>query len=381
MASTIVAGNITNGGTAISSDSTGILDIKTGTGSGTTALTIDASQNVTAANNLNASSFTSASTFGYKNKIINGGMVIDQRNAGASGTALTYTVDRFGYTASQASKATWQQKNGIDSTASNYEAGSSPTGFSNSLKLTSSSAYSVISSDFFGVLQSIEGYNIADLNWGATAAAAGFTASSVTLSFWVKSSLTGTFSGVLRNYDSTRSYPYTYTISAANTWEKKSITIPGETTGTWLTNTGAGINLFFNLGTGTTYSGPANAWATANYTAATGTVSLVGTSGATWYITGVQLEKGSTATSFDYRDYGRELIMCQRYFQTYSNNVFSLPAAYGGFYFAVVMRIAPTSTFVQTAGTAVTLTAVSTSNGFVTGSATTSYNFTVSAEF
>jgi hypothetical protein len=236
----------------------------------------------------------------WRNRIINGAMVIDQRNAGASVTpangAFTYVVDRWNYYVSQASKLTSQQS----STA--------PTGFINSLLTTSSSAYSVLSTDAFVLIQFIEGLNVADLGWGTA------SAQTVTLSFQVRSSLTGTFGGSVTNSAQNRSYPFTYTISAANTWEQKTVTIAGDTTGTWLTTNGKGLALWFGLGVGSNSSGTAGAWAGANYLSATGATSVVGTNGATFYITGVQLERGTSATPFEYRDYGRELIMCQRYY-------------------------------------------------------------------
>jgi hypothetical protein len=237
---------------------------------------------------------------GFRNRIINGAMVIDQRNAGASGTGNSnYTVDRWQYYGSQASKVTWQQNAGSVTP---------PAGFTNYLGVTSSSAYSILTGDYFGIQQGIEGYNVADLNWGTA------NAKTITLSFWVRSSLTGTFGGALNNSGSSRSYPFTYTISAANTWEQKSVTIAGDTSGTWLTTNGAGLTVNFGLGMGTTFSGTAGVWASANYVSATGATSVVGTNGATFYITGVQLEVGSTATSFDYRPYTTELQLCQRYY-------------------------------------------------------------------
>jgi hypothetical protein len=208
-----------------------------------------------------------ASPYVLKNRIINGAMVIDQRNAGASGTAINvYTVDRFSYNAAQASKGTWQQNAG---------AVTPPTGFSNYLGFTSSSSYSVLAADYFTFAQPIEGYNIADLAWGTA------NAKTVTLSFWVRSSLTGTFGGSLQNNSASRSYPFTYTISAANTWEQKTITIAGDTTGTWLTTNGVGIGLVFGLGVGSTYSGTAGSWSANGYTSATGGTSVVGTNAAT----------------------------------------------------------------------------------------------------
>lgn len=247
---------------------------------------------------------TYAQYTGFKNRLINGAMVIDQRNAGASITAnnSAFGVDRFKTITSQSSKLTVQQNAGSITP---------PAGFTNYLGYTSSSAYSVSSDDYFFIAHYIEGFNSADLSFGTA------SASAVTLSFWVRSSLTGAFGGSLRNSANSRSYPFSYTISSANTWEQKSITVAGETSGTWIGATnGIGLQVAFSLGMGSTYSGTAGAWASTNYASSTGATSVVGTNGATFYITGVQLEKGSTATSFDYRPYSAELAMCQRYFQT-----------------------------------------------------------------
>jgi hypothetical protein len=240
-----------------------------------------------------------------RNRIINGAMVIDQRNAGASVTpasgTYTYTIDRFRGYATAASKYTVQQNAG---------AVTPPVGFTNYLGATSSSAYSVTSSDTFFLSQVIEGFNIADLGWGTA------NAQTVTLSFLVRSSLTGTFGGSLRNVDTpNRSYPFNYTISSANTWTTISVTIAGDTTGTWNTTNGQGIQVQWNLGSGSTFSGTAGSWQAGNLIAPTGATSVVGTNGATFYITGVQLEKGTQATGFEYRQYGQELALCQRYFR------------------------------------------------------------------
>jgi hypothetical protein len=238
-----------------------------------------------------------------RNRIINGAMVIDQRNAGASVTASgSFPVDRFQLGLTQSSKLTAQQNAGSVTP---------PAGFTNYLGITSSSAYSVLTGDTFLIDQRIEGFNVADLGWGTANAA------TVTLSFWTRSSLTGTFGGCLSNSAVNRSYPFSYTISAANTWEYKTITIAGDTTGTWLTNNGIGIILRFGLGSGATFSGTAGAWGAGNLVQPTGTVSVVGTNGATFYITGVQLERGTQATSFEYRQYGTELLLCQRYYQKF----------------------------------------------------------------
>jgi len=240
-----------------------------------------------------------ASPYVLKNRIINGDMRIDQRNAGASGTANAYTVDRWNYTGTQASKGTWQQNAGSVTP---------PAGYTNYLGFTSSSSYSVLTGDTFLFNQAIEGYNIADLDWGTA------NAKTVTLSFWVRSSLTGTFGGALSN-DPARSYAFSYTISAANTWEQKSITIVGDQSGTWNKTNSLGVVVRFGLGSGATYSGTAGAWTAGNLVQPTGTVSVVGTNGATFYITGVQLEQNTSATPFERRMYGTELALCQRYYQ------------------------------------------------------------------
>lgn len=292
-------------------------------------------------NGANGSGYT-----GYKNRIINGGMVIDQRNAGASVTPVNvgYSLDRWNWSLSQASKVTTQQNSGSVTP---------PAGFSNYLGVVSSSAYSVLSSDYFSVGQAIEAFNTNDLGWGAAGAA------TVTLSFWVRSSLTGTFGGSIRTYNGyNTSYPFTYTISAANTWEQKSVTIPGPTTGTWNSTGNSGsIYVAFALGAGSSFSGTAGAWTAGNIVSATGATSVVGTNGATFYVTGVQLERGSNATSFEFRDYGRELQMCQRYYQRVSGtgNVYSgfnptTSRADAAALFPVTMRTAPTA--LEQSGTA-----------------------------
>ena len=282
---------------------------------------------------------TAATGFGFKNRIINGAMVIDQRNAGASVTPANaaYSLDRWRCYLSQASKYSVQQNAGSVTP---------PAGFINYLGVTSLSAYSVGANEFFSIQQFIEGFNVADLGWGTA------NAQAVTLSFKVYSSLTGTFGGVLQNDGQNRSYPFTYSIPTANTWTTISVTVAGDTSGTWLTNSGRGIAVWFGLGAGSSVSGTAGSWAGAGYFSATGATSVVGTNGATFYITGVQLEKGSTATSFDYRPYGTELALCQRYF--WNGSVFpsfTASTVRDGGNFAtmpmqnpVQMRVTPTAT-------------------------------------
>jgi len=249
-----------------------------------------------------------ASPYVLKNRIINGDMRIDQRNAGASVTPTvdgTYQLDRWQSRLSVTSKFSIQQNAGSVTP---------PAGFTKYLGITSLSAYSVGASEFFALQQAIEGFNTADFAWGTA------NASAFTISFWVRSSLTGTFGGAVYNSAGNRCYPFSYSISSANTWEQKSVTIAGDTTGTWVTDNGIGLNILFGLGAGATVSGTAGAWGSTLYRSATGATSVVGTNGATWYVTGVQLEVGSTATPFERRLYNQELANCQRYFVGIKND-------------------------------------------------------------
>ena len=241
-----------------------------------------------------------------KNRIINGAMVIDQRNAGASYTptgANPYGLDRWSGILTQASKYSFQQNAGSVTP---------PVGFTNYLGVTSSSAYSVLTGDTFALSQAIEGYNIADLGWGTA------DAKTITISAWVRSSLTGVFGGSLVNSAANRCYVFSYSIPVANTWTQISVTIPGDTSGTWLTTNGIGLQVRFGLGSGATFSGTAGSWGTSNIVQPTGATSVVGTNGATFYITGVQLEVGSSATGFEYVNYQTSLANCQRYYETFA---------------------------------------------------------------
>ena len=281
---------------------------------------------------------SSSGLYGFKNRIINGAMAISQRGTSFVSPTGAYTIDR------------WEMEENTDGTVTVTQDTDAPTGFSFSQKFTVTSAdASLAATQDLIVGQYIEGFNTADLVFGSASAA------TVTLSFWVKSSLTGTFGGALQNSARTRSYPFTYTISSASTWEQKTVTIAGDTTGTWIGATnGIGLRVYFGLGVGSTYSGTAGAWAATNYYSATGAVSVIGTNSATWAVTGVQLEKGSTATSFDYRPYGTELQLCQRYYQFVGGtaNGFPLIQAYAGtadikdnpISFSVAMRATPTTT-------------------------------------
>jgi len=263
------------------------------------SISVDAITDINGGNttSINGTTPNAYNTVG-KNRIINGNMMIDQRNSGAAVTTSgSFPVDRFSVL------------NATDGAFSSQQDTSVPVGFINSLKFTTTTAdASLGATQYARCHQRIEGLNCADLGWGTV------NAKTVTLSFWVRSSLTGTFGGALTNSAFDRSYPFTYTISSADTWEQKAITITGDTSGTWLTTNGLGIQVIWGLGVGSTYSGTADSWAGAGYLSATGAVSVIGTLNATWYITGVQLEVGESSTEFEHRPYGTELQLCQRYY-------------------------------------------------------------------
>jgi hypothetical protein len=267
-----------------------------------------------------------------KNRIINGDMRIAQRGTGAVNNLATDAyqgIDRWSTYGNAADKYSTQQST------------TAPTGFTNSMLITSLAATSVGTGGLYLGIQYVEGFNAADLAWGTA------SAKTVTLSFWVRSSLTGTFGGSILNNARDRCYIFSYTISAANTWEQKTITITGDTSGTWLTNNGRGIGLYFSFGTGSSLSGTAGSWGSSELYAPTGATSVVGTSGATFYITGVQLEQNTTATPFERRLYGQEFANCQRYYeQTVLGNM-QIPNGTGSaminpISFHVTKRVQPT---------------------------------------
>ena len=239
-----------------------------------------------------------------RNRIINGDMRIDQRNAGAAVTVTNagqYTVDRWqSYQSIATSKFTVQQNAG---------AVTPPSGFSNYAGCTSSSAYSIGAGEYFVLFQKIEGFNFSDMGWGTAGA------KTVTLSFWAYSSLTGTFGGSIQNSAQNRNYNFSYTISSANTWTAISVTIAGDTTGTWVGSTnGIGAQIFFGIGAGTSAVGAANTWGATALFGVTGQVNIIATNGATFYVTGVQLEVGTVATPFERQMYNAQLAQCQRYY-------------------------------------------------------------------
>ena len=239
---------------------------------------------------------------GSRNKIINGSMTIDQRNGGAAVTVNTgglfMAADRF-------------RLSGVSSSGvfTGQQVTDAPNGFNNSLKVTVTTTDSSLGADdIYYCAQQIEGHNVSDLNFG------GASAQKITLSFWVKSSLTGTFGGSFSNAAVNRSYPFNYTINAANTWEQKTVTVSGDTSGTWLKDNSIGLRVYWGLGIGSNFTGTANQWNDAFDISPSGVVNVMATNGATFYLTGVQLEVGDTATPFEHRSFGEELALCQRYY-------------------------------------------------------------------
>jgi len=332
--------DVSASGVASFADGTSSAPAITNTGDTDTGMYFPAANEVAvAAGGSVAAAFNSNGVF-FRNRIINGDMRIDQRNAGAAVTTSgAFPVDRFPIV------------NTTDGAFSAQQDSSVPTGsgFVNSLKVTTTTADATLTAaQTLNTAQIIEGTNAADLMWGSA------SARTVTLSFWVRSSLTGTFGGSLRNNGGTRSYPFSYSISSADTWEYKTVTIPGDTSGTWLTTNGTGIISAFGLGAGPDRSGTAGAWVSANIIAPTGAVSVIGTLNATWYITGVQLETGSVATPFERRPFGTELMLCQRYCYSAKDDgggdnifavgqCFSATSAVANVTFPVTMRATPST--------------------------------------
>jgi hypothetical protein len=242
---------------------------------------------------------------GRRNLVINGAILLDQRNGGSATTPTadqTVTLDRFKARLNNASKYSVQQVT------------DAPSGFLKSLKVTSAAATTVGTNDFYQIATPLEGYTTNVLAQGSS------TAKQYTISFYVKSSLTGTFGGAYSNDTGDRFYAWTYTIDVANTWERKSITITGATDGTWESTNGSGLHIYWTLGAGSGVQTSAGVWGTSFKRGATGTTNVVATNAATWQITGVQLEVGDTATEFEHRSYGEELALCQRYYQSYGRD-------------------------------------------------------------
>ena len=266
---------------------------------------------------------------GRKNLIINGAMQVAQRGTSATGvTSGGYkTCDRWGL--NKAGSAVFTIEQSTDA----------PADFDKSFKTTVTTGATLGSTEYGFYRYFFEGQDVAHLNWGTS------NAKTVTLSFWVKSSITGNHP-LLIGRQTQMVYPVTYTVNAANTWEYKTVTFAGPTSGTFGTGTSAGWEIMFDVGTGTTYSATAGSWTTGNYFGVTGAVKLSETTGATWAITGVQLEVGSVATPFEHRSYGEELALCQRYYEVVGNGAPALANSstqfWTGYTFKTEKRANPT---------------------------------------
>jgi hypothetical protein len=289
---------------------------------------------------------------GFKNRIINGDMRTAQRGTSVSvQNSPTFLIDRWIY-----------RRNGTWTTASftySQESISDLSGFTSALKFTVVGSEIVSGEQFASVEQTIEGYNIADFAFGTA------DASNIAVSFWVKGSVPGIYCMSLASSQLTNEYVTEYTINSANTWERKTIVVPGPTVATWNSTNQAGITIRFTFAgslTGALATPTKESWDVNLGRYTTAQTSISSTEGATWQVTGVQLEKGSTATSFDYRPYGTELALCQRYYYRINGNgTFQTALSFGGYsssttlgvgfnQFPVTMRTAPTS--MEQSGTA-----------------------------
>jgi hypothetical protein len=241
---------------------------------------------------------------GQKNLIINGDMRIAQRSTSETGLTSTgyYTVDRFSFVNDTLGTWTMSQDSDI------------PTGqgFANSLKIACTTAdASPASGDRLAIRHAFEGNNIASLNYGSA------SAKNTTLSFWVKSNKTGTYIAELYGVTSNRQISQAYTISSANTWEKKTLTFVGDTSGTYNIDNSSEllITLYMGVGSGYTSGTLSTSWtASNNVDRAVGQVNLADSTSNYINITGIQLEVGENATPFENRSYGTELALCQRYY-------------------------------------------------------------------
>jgi hypothetical protein len=315
-----------------------------------------------------------ASPYVLKNRIINGAMEIDQRNAGASVSvgngSVTFITDR------------WNVYEDTSGSMTSQQSSTAPAGFINSLLLTVTSAGTATVSQICRLQQRVEGLNVSDLAWGSA------SAKTITISFWVRSSLTGTYCVNIRNSAVDRSYVATYTISAANTWEQKSVTIAGDTSGTWLTTNGVGMYVSWDLGTGSNANTTAGSWVAGDKQNTSAQANWIGTASATFYITGVQLEIGTSATPFERRLYNQELAACQRYYQrSYTGATYASLTWQGycvnttwyfiSFLFPVQMRATPTMAYTNVINSAFTGTPIAvdaSSTALVAGQACNSTN-------
>lgn len=275
-----------------------------------------------------------------RNLIINGAMQVAQRGTSFNAPAdAGYTLDRI---------SAFRNGAGVIDIEQSTVA---PESFQYSLKVTVDTADTSLSgTDFGGLRYVVEGYDASRIDFGKS------SAKQITLSFYARSSVTGIYSVAFRNSAASRSYAVDYTIDAVDTWERKEITITADTSGTWVTDSGKGIDLRFCLWGGGYTTAP-NSWTNGNFTGSNNTnTSWIATVGNTFYITGIQLEVGDTATEFEHpRSYGDELAKCQRYYYRFTHPTqtgywidgYTTIAGYINNFstFPVTMRASPTSSF------------------------------------
>jgi len=333
----------------------------------------------------NLSSINSGQLGGSRNVIINGAMVVNQRGfTGTAGTttSFAYTTDRFRIEHSMDGAVSAGQTTMNSTVGGNAYA----DGFNSALHYRVTTADASLSASQFAVIaQPIEGFNVQGFKKGTA------NAQQFTLSFWVRSSLTGTYIADLRDNDNTRFVSKSYTIDTANTWEKKTLTFPADTTGVFDNDNGLSLVVFWWLAAGSTYSGGTlgTTWHTTQANRAVGQVNLLATAGNNFFLTGVQLEVGPTATEFERRSIGDELALCQRYYQITAQAgggnspiafcfQFSTTSSRAAVPLTVTMRTNPpildltgTPTLNDSSGVGVTLSSIIVNSGIVSNNSNT----------
>ena len=307
---------------------------------------------------------TGGGTYSNRNKIINGDFTIHQRGGTIASTSGNYTIDRWrtyraggasGGFSVQQSLSSYPQTN-ISGVIDNFKS---------SALITVTSAGSADANNNCKFQQRIEGSNVYDLAFGTVAA------KKVTVSFYVKCSLTGNFGIALVNGSHNRSNVQLYTVNSASTWERKIVTFDGDTSGSWAFNTGTGLQLMFDMGSGSDkHTGSLNTWVSGEKHGTSSSVKLIHTNGATIQFAGVQLEAGEVATPFEFRSFTDALQLCQRYYQVGSDIGCGYGSANGyargGYIYATQMRSSPTLTLTNTGSGSIIATDTSNTGFYVT---------------
>lgn len=275
---------------------------------------------------------------GNPSLLINGDMAVWQRGTSfADPSDGAYLCDRFFAFNNNDGAITFSQSTDVPS----------GQGFKYSLKGDVTAAdTSIAAGQYVSIDQHIEGQNVVSLDWGSS------EAKYVTISFWIKSNLTGTYCYSIRNSAINRSFIKEFTIDTADTWEHKTITIAGDTGGTWLTTNGIGQRHQISFAMGSTFQGTADSWQTTNVVATSNQENILSSTDNEFYLTGWKVEAGSFATPFEHRSYGEELALCERYYLlsgTNTSNLFVSTQYNSGNHWATcefrtVMRATPTIT-------------------------------------